>query len=224
MNILGAMVGTVTRGRALAWGAVVAVALSAGTFATGVHLGRGWERGKRAQLDVAALGEQIAAFSAALAITATDNQAASASLAAIARSTADELDAKRIAADHAARDLDRALAARPDLDAVRVGADILRAWNQGNAGDDTGSAAGAAEPDQAGARHGDDAVPAPAAGSRRQGADSAAQPQPKLGALSPVCSAPGWAGDASARTRTDRDRADCASGGSTARERGVTHG
>lgn len=211
MSLLS-LAGTVTRVRALAIGATAAAAVAAGALYYGVQLGREWERGDRAQIDVAALGKQIEAFAGALDKIALDNQAAQQALSDITRSTLDDLDRKRIIADRAARALDTALDARPDLADVRVGADLLREWNAGNAGDDTGGATGAAEPDTGGGSKPDDAVPGAAASNRRPVAEPAAQPRANLGAVSPMRRPRRWAGVCGARARADRGGSDRAGG------------
>jgi len=218
------LAGTMTKARALAIGAAACLALAAAALIGGINLGRQWERGKQAQLDVTALGRQIGAFSAALDIAARDNAAATASLAAIARSTADDLDSKRIAAERAARSLDRALDARHDLDGVRVGADILRAWNASNAANDPGAAAGAANTDPASRPEPDRPVPGAAAGSGRPSSDAAAQPRAERSAVSRVRVKTRRTVGSIARAGADRGGADCAGFVGIARKWGVTHG
>lgn len=158
MSLLS-LAGSIARGRAIAWGASACLAAAVAAFGAGAWLGARWEQGRqakrnaislRAQVD--ALGKQIDEYAAAIATASNDLTGAQQVLGAIAKETSDEIEQQHRAADIAARDLRAVLAARTDLERVRVGDDLLRRWNQANAGPyaDPGASAGAVDAHSAG--------------------------------------------------------------------------
>lgn len=145
--------------------------------------------GKRDQKDAQA-AQDIKALTTALQQATKDLKAQQAGMAdalhraseaqskvsAIGARVADQqLNQERFAHENR-NSLERSISVRTDLDGVRVGADILCAWNRANAGADSAGASGTAAAVALPGCQPAEAVSGAAAGARRPAADSAQKP------------------------------------------------
>lgn len=145
--------------------------------------------GKRDQKDAQASND-IVELKAALKQAATDLKIQQATLAEqliisaeaqqrmtmIAERTEQQQQAQEQFSHEIRNNLERALSARPDLNDVRVGADILCNWNRASAGADSSRGAGTAASATLPGCKPAGSVPTATSGRRRSSADPASKP------------------------------------------------
>lgn len=170
---------------AFGWVLLVVMALSAGATGWAVHR---WDKGAQALRDNAQLRADRAAAEKAYddllhKATKREQERVDDSLAyrqaaermnTIAAQLERDRESNRTFFDAQRASLGALLRDRPDLRELHFGDDVLRHWNESNAGHAAGGAAGAAARP---AGQPAPAVPGPAAGAQRPGAGSAGQPR-----------------------------------------------